>query len=97
MKNTILIALALSFVTPALAQKAPIPIAAPSTTVPNVEFLQQAIKALQAQRNSALDAQAVSESKLAEMTNHVQADQLKIKGLEDKLKAKDKSSRPKKK
>lgn len=47
-------------------------------------FLQRAVQALQAQRNVALDAQAVAEAKVAGLTEDLNKANLRIKGFEDK-------------
>lgn len=47
-------------------------------------FLQRAVQALQAQRNAALDAQAVAEAKVAGLTEDLNTAKLRIKGFEDK-------------
>lgn len=57
---------------PALAQQA------------DPAFLQRAITAIQAQRNLALDAQAVAEARVAMQTEELTKAQARIKELEDK-------------
>lgn len=57
---------------------------------PDPAFMQRAIAALQAQRNAALDAQAVSEAKVAGLTEDLNKANLRIKGFEDK----DKDNKP---
>lgn len=59
------------------------------TAQPDIDYLNKAIVALQAQRNQAFDAHAVSEAKLAQSQEQLKQAQLKIKELEDKLKEKD--------
>jgi hypothetical protein len=61
-------------ISPALAQQA------------DPAFMQRAIAALQAQRNQALDAAAVSDAKVAGLTEDLTKANSKIKELEDKLK-----------
>jgi uncharacterized membrane protein len=59
------------------------------------EFLQKAISSLQIQRNNALDAQVVSESKLATANEQLAKANQKIKELEDKTTEKPKKDNPK--
>lgn len=53
---------------------------------PDPAFLQRAVQALQAQRNAALDAQAVAEAKVAGLTEDLNQVKLRLKGFEDKEK-----------
>lgn len=53
---------------------------------PDPVFLQHAVQALQAQRNAALDAEAVAEAKIAGLTEDLNKANLRIKGFEDKEK-----------
>lgn len=76
MKKVLLTTASILLTTAAFAQQPPQADAA---------FMQHAIGALQAQRNTALDAQAASEAKLAGVTEELNQAKLKIKGLEDKL------------
>lgn len=86
MKKT-LIVLAVLFTTPTLAQQAQ----------PDPAFMQHAIGSLQAQRNAALDAQVLAEAKVAGLMEDLDKANLKIKGLESKLKPEDKPTEPEKK
>lgn len=78
MYKIILVAFALFTIAPALAQ------------TPDSAFLQRALSSLQTQRNSALDAQAVAEAKLAGAVEELTKATAKIKELEDKNKVEDK-------
>lgn len=69
-----LIALCLFAATPALAQQAPDPV-----------FLQRALTAMQAQRNQAMDAQAISTAQAAGLADDLAKAQARIKELEPKL------------
>jgi hypothetical protein len=53
---------------------------------PDPAFLQRAVQALQAQRNAALDAEAISEAKALGLTEDLNKANLRIKGFEDKEK-----------
>ena len=57
---------------------------APASNVPDPAFMQRAITALQTQRNSALDAQALSEAKLAGVIEDLNKANTRIKELEAK-------------
>jgi hypothetical protein len=81
LKHALLSLLLLCLVTPCSAQQ----------PVDDPEYLKGAITSLQIQRNSALDNQAVAEAKLNMANQQVKELQLKVKGLEDKLKEKDES------
>lgn len=67
-------AAALLIATPALAQQAP----------PDPAFLQKAAGALQAQRNTALDAQAVAEARAAMLADEVAALKKQVEDLKPK-------------
>lgn len=57
---------------------------APASNAPDPAFMQRAITALQTQRNSALDAQALSEAKLAGVIEDLNKANTRIKELEAK-------------
>lgn len=71
----LILIVALFFATPVFAQQAPDP-----------AFLQRALSALQAQRNAALDAQAVVEARAAGLTDDLARAQARIKEIETEKK-----------
>jgi TolA-binding protein len=75
--KAIIIGLSMIVATSALAQQTPDP-----------AFLQRAIGVLQTQRNTAMDAQVVTEAKVAELTEELAKAQARIKELEAKAEEK---------
>lgn len=73
MKIRLIAAALVLFASPALAEQKPDP-----------EFLQKALTVMQAQRNNAMDADAVAEAKLATTTDELAKAQARIKELEAK-------------
>jgi hypothetical protein len=58
---------------------------AQTTMAPDAAFMQRAITSLQAQRNTALDNQAVAEAKASGLAEDLTKANTKIKELEDKI------------
>ena len=92
MKKLLLVSVITILSTHTFAQSAPAkaaaPIPAPTSQQTNSNFLNHAVIILQTQRNNALDAETVAESRLAQANDLIRQLELKVKGLEDKLKIK---------